>query len=244
MSALTPQDLQILLMGAGYPLGRTGADGIWGDKTASAMETWFRDGIDLITDERPTPTIARDKFFTEFKKQFGLASVNQQQVDGFDAIFDEYESRGWTNVNMLAYMLSTGWWETGKTMAPVKEAYWMSEEWRKRNLRYYPYYGRGLVQLTWLFNYQKAGEAYGIDLVSNPDRVLDLALSVQIMFDGMEAGWFTGKALDDYIDDIDEPDSEDLKEYINARRIINGTDKATTIGQNALKFEAALRGAM
>ena len=48
-----------------------------------------------------------------------------------------------------AYGLATAWWETNKTMQPVREAYWLSEAWRKPNLRYYPHYGRGYVQLTW-----------------------------------------------------------------------------------------------
>jgi hypothetical protein len=72
---------------------------------------------------------------------------------------------------------------------------------------------------------------------------MDPRYAVPIAFDGMTEGWFTGKALDDYIDEIDEPDQKDLQEYVEARRIINGTDKALTIGKIALRFEDALRQA-
>lgn len=57
-----------------------------------------------------------------------------------------------------AYVIATSYWETNKTMVPVKEAYWLSENWRKDNLRYYPWYGRGYVQLTWEDNYKKASK--------------------------------------------------------------------------------------
>ncbi|MDX1371593.1 MAG: hypothetical protein R3321_03945 [Nitrososphaeraceae archaeon] len=40
-----------------------------------------------------------------------------------------------------AYLLATTRWETGNKFIPNVEAYWLSEAWRKRNLRYYPYHG-------------------------------------------------------------------------------------------------------
>jgi hypothetical protein len=63
--------------------------------------------------------------------------------------------------------------ETAHTFAPVREAFWLSEAWRQTNLRYYPYYGRGFVQLTWESNYRRVGDVLGVDLVGNPDLALD-----------------------------------------------------------------------
>ena len=37
--------------------------------------------------------------------------------------------------NQLAYLLATAFWETARTMQPVVEAFWLSEAWRKKNLR-------------------------------------------------------------------------------------------------------------
>ena len=183
----------------------------------------------------------RDAFYKALRPYLG--AFDQNQVDGFERILDEAERRR-TPLFDLAYMLPTAWWETGKTMQPVREAFYLgskAEAWRKRNLRYYPFYGRGLVQLTWDYNYKKASDKLGVDFVKNPDRVMEWQYAVPILFDGMEAGWFTAKKLDDYIDDIDEDDAEDLREFVNARRIINGTDKASTIGSLALRFEQALK---
>lgn len=141
----------------------------------------------------------------------------------------------------LPYIISTAWWESAATMHPVKEAYWMSEDWRKRHLRYYPWYGRGLIQTTWERNYKKIGDAIGVDLIAMPDLLLDWPAALKALFIGMEQGLYTGKDLDDFIDEVDEDDPEDLREMVNARRIVNGTDKALTIGKNGLIFEKALK---
>jgi len=105
------------------------------------------------------------------------------------------------------------------------------------------YYGRGLVQLTWLFNYEKAKKKLGFDFVKYPDAVMDPKWAVRILFEGMTDGWFTGVSFKTFIDAIDESDAEDGREYTGARKIINGTDKAAQIAAIALKYEAALRAA-
>jgi hypothetical protein len=136
--------------------------------------------------------------------------------------------------NQAAYILATARWETNHTMKPVVEAYWLSEEWRKRNLRYYPWHGRGYVQLTWQRNYIKAGKVLGLDLTSDPNVALDPAIASQILVVGCMEGWFTGKRIPDYID-ISKSGFE------GARRVVNGTDKAREIAAIARQYDAALR---
>lgn len=142
-----------------------------------------------------------------------------------------------------AYVLGTVHWETNSTFEPVKEAYWVknAEAWRKKNLRYYPWYGRGFIQLTWLENYIKAGKKLGVDLTTNPDKVMEPEISARIAVLGMKEGWFTGKDLDDYIDSVDESDKDDFLEFYNARKIVNGMDKANQIAVLAEKYEKELR---
>lgn len=125
-----------------------------------------------------------------------------------------------------AYILATARWETAHTMKPVKEAYWLTESWRERNLRYYPWYGRGYVQLTWERNYEYAGEKIGVDLIGDPDRAMVPENAAKILVAGSMEGWFTGKSLKDYI-------NEGGHSYVAARRVINGTDKATDISNLA-----------
>lgn len=135
--------------------------------------------------------------------------------------------------NQAAYVLATAYWETAKTMNPVVEAFWKSEEWRRVNLRYYPWHGRGFVQLTWRDNYVKAGKALKMDFTTNPAKVMEPKISAEILVLGSMQGWFTGKKLGDYI-------TLQKSEYVNARRVINGTDRATEIAALAREYESAL----
>lgn len=172
----------------------------------------------------------------------GRVSLTPENVQGIERIIDHAKKRG-TPLNQAAYVLATALWETNFRAQPVVEAYWLSEDWRRRNLRYYPWHGRGLIQTTWKDNYEKLGKLLGHDFTKNPDDLLDWKWAIPALFVGMEEGLYTGKALDDYIDEIDESDAEDSREYRAARRIVNGTDKAASIANLALVIEHALRDA-
>jgi hypothetical protein len=134
-----------------------------------------------------------------------------------------------------AYVLATTWHETNATMRPVEEAYWVknADAWRAKNLRYYPWHGRGYVQLTWQANYLKAGKALNVDLTTDPDLAMRAEIAAPILVQGMQEGWFTGKKLADYI-------SGSKKDYIEARRIVNGTDRASLIAGYAREYEKLL----
>lgn len=138
--------------------------------------------------------------------------------------------------NQLAYVLATAYWETARTMKPVREAYWVNgaEAWRKKNLRYYPWYGRGFVQLTWERNYKLASKKLGVDFIAKPDDVMKPGHSAEILVIGSKEGWFTGKKLSDYI-------TLQRSDFRGARRIINGTDKASAIAEIAREYDADLK---
>jgi hypothetical protein len=53
--ALTPRDFQQLLIEHGFPLPVYGADGDYGEETASACEEWFASGEDLALEPDPAP---------------------------------------------------------------------------------------------------------------------------------------------------------------------------------------------
>lgn len=167
-------------------------------------------------------------------------NLTTQNVQGMEKVLD-YAEQHKTSASKLPYIVATAWWETNATMHPVKEAYWMSESWRKQHLRYYPWYGRGLIQVTWEDNYKKMWRELGLQGPVDPERFLDWNVAVPSLFVGMEKGLYTGKDLSDYIDEVDESDEEDLREFKAARRIVNVQDKALTIGKLALTFEKCLK---
>lgn len=179
--------------------------------------------------------------------------ITIEQINCIEHIIFQMADR---SIDEQAYALATAHWETNTTMQPVNEAYWLSGKARNEYLtnmydvtgrrpatakKYgntspgdgIKYAGRGLVQLTWKNNYKKAGAGVGLDLVAEPELALRLPIAVRILVSGMANGWFTGKKFSDYF-------GEDKCDFINARRIINGTDKAVEIADLAKLYKDAL----
>lgn len=180
--------------------------------------------------------IDRKKFFDAIRRSPFPGALQPGQVEGITLILNEWEKRRLTDLRHLAYMLATTKWETANTMQPIREYG------RGEGKRYgvpvngKVYYGRGFVQLTWEFNYKRMGELIGIDLINYPDRAMDPAIATKILFEGMIRGTFTGKKLADYF-------GSGVSDWTNARRIINGTDKAEQIADIARKFYSAMLAA-
>lgn len=169
--------------------------------------------------------------------------LDQAQVEGCEAVLTACVGLplAWT-----AYALATAWHETAATMQPVREAYWLSEAWRKKHLaRYYPWYGRGYVQLTWEANYRRADKELGLGgaLLADPDVALQPDIAAEIMRRGMMEGWFAGdsRGRHTFARHLPSKGVATRAQYISARRIINGTDKADLIEDYAQAFERALR---
>ena len=181
--------------------------------------------------------MSKADFFSSVRMSFG--ALSQTQVEGMEAILSA--TVGMTTPHR-AYLLATAWHETDRTMHPITEyggvRYFDKYDTGKLAAALgntpvadgdgFKYRGRGYVQITGAANYAKAGKALGVDLLRYPDKALDQTIAAQILVQGCRDGWFTGKKLSDYSD------------YKNMRRVVNGTDKADTIANYAVQFEAAL----
>ena len=166
-----------------------------------------------------------------------------------DLILDECHDKGVLR-NQAAYVLATTRHETAYTMKPIKEYggnKYFFDMYDKDGDRpdvakrlgntksgdgvKFP--GRGYVMMTGRENYTNAKETYGIDFVGNPDLAMVSESAVQILVGGMISGTFTTKKLSDYI-------TLQNSDFVNARRIINGTDKAQQIADIAVEYDALL----
>ena len=169
----------------------------------------------------------------------GMASCDLQQVM-VDKVsrytyLDDYQKsnariimdeciRYTSDMKQLAYILSTAIGEC--SLRPIKE--WRAPEgsdlWNIQNAYWYTgFYGRGYVQITWQYNYERFGQLLGVDLVGNPDLALQPDISAKIMCIGMSQGLFTGKRLSDFLGDGRD-------DWNGARTIVNGWDKADIFG--------------
>lgn len=180
------------------------------------------------------------EFYSTMRAKLG--PLKAAQVAGANAVLAAAEG---APLSHAAYMLSTAWHETNRTMEPVREAYWLSEQWRRKNLRYWPWYGRGYVQLTWEANYRVAdaecariGLIEAGEMIANPEVAMRLDVAAHIMRAGMDAGWFTGVSLGKV---LPSKGVATRQQYMDARTIINGRDKADLIEDYAQAFERALR---
>ncbi len=189
-------------------------------------------GLVLLEPFGPTSPHARaqglqfnsTKFFSGYHQQFG--ALNQNQVNGLNQLLSSFAHDGTVrDVRWVAYMLATVQWECAGTYHPISE-YGMGR-------------GQPYGKPVWEANYINMGHNLGIgnNLANNPSLALQPATAYKIMSYGMVHGSFTGAKLSDYI-------NSRTTDYVNARRIINGLDHASTIAANARKWETILRASL
>lgn len=159
---------------------------------------------------------------------------SKAQIEGYETLIEAFAHKGDGDVRKLAYILATARWETAGKMQPIDEyGKGKGRPYGKPTKTGQTYYGRGFVQLTWERNYALASKKLGVDFVNDPDLVKVLSHSAEIAVVGMMEGWFTGKKLGDYF-------TKKASDPWNARRIINGTDKAAEIARLYQEIHQAL----
>jgi len=166
-------------------------------------------------------------FFDRVRRAVFGGRLTAKQVDGMTRILDFRDSM-WPGMPdaELAYVLATVVHETAFEMQPITERGGQKYLQAKP---YWPFVGRGLVQITWERNYK-------LFKVDPPEKALEWPIALDIAFRGMVKGMFTGKKLSDYI-------GPGKCDYVAARRIINGQDRARLIAGYARSFQDALKQA-
>lgn len=190
----------------------------------------------------------RQAFYNSIRTSLFNGRLTSKQVEGINSKLDAFDRAGITDDRWRAYMLATAYHETDKTMQPIEEYGKGRGRPYGRKIKYnrqpytHPdkiYYGRGDVQLTWYENYELMGRLLNIPLLEQPELALNPEISARIMTEGMTKGKsnrgdFTGVSLETYFNST-------KNDPVNARRIINGLDKAELIAGYYYKFLEAVK---
>lgn len=106
------------------------------------------------------------------------------------------------------------------------------------------YRGGGYPHLTGRANYRKSSADAGVDLVEYPEAMLDPEISGRVLIRGLRDGRWnaSGNGLR-YYEMLDGQEGMTEAEFTEARRTINGKDKAREIARIALLFQEAVEQA-
>ena len=221
------KEVQGALTQLGYPVGAI--DGLIGPKTRTAWAEFKTDILEGHPEFIGPDSITKLQTMLNTDTSSGKVHDFSTKQGTIDAIRWECQTQGIGLPTQMAYVLATTQWETANTFKPVREAYWKTEAWRKKNFKYYPFYGRGYVQLTWKNNYQTYSNLLNVDMVKDPDKAMDPNIALFVLVHGFKTGTFTTRKITDYI-------NNNKTDFLNARRCINGMDKASNIAALAKKY--------
>lgn len=206
------------------------------------------------------------KFFASVRSSLFGGSLTTSQVQGIEAILNEWINGGYDDERRLAYILATAHHETGaKFVASVENLNYsakrLTQVWPSRfpsiaaatpyannpqKLANKVYGGRlGNVNPNdgWDFRGRGFVQITGRDnyakygLMTNPASAADTMIAARIAVDGMVNGRFTGLKLSQFFDH----DSDDA---VGARRIINPDSNGDEIAEFHVKYLAALKAAV
>ncbi len=173
--------------------------------------------------------------------QKGSTSLTEHMKAGIGVLLDAWDRQADPDKRRLAFILATARRESRNTFSPLREAPGCGddESCRERAIEAllarraqqsgkspkpnyalpdangHRYYGRGFIQLTLKRNYKAASERLGLDLVNDPDKVMEAALAADILVRAMLEGWYgSRRPLSFYINGSKE-------DWINARNNVN-----------------------
>jgi len=155
----------------------------------------------------------------------GLNSIQSTRLNIIIFYIRKYEI---SDLRQVAYILQTAYHESQGLMELKERRARRGTSLRALQNRYWHtgYWGRGFIQVTWEANYKKLSELLKLNLVNNPDHLLDEHVAAEALVRGMQLGIYTYRRLSDYFNDYHT-------DWRNARRIVNGLDRSRAIAEDA-----------
>ena len=192
----------------------------------------------------------RAAFFASVRASLFGGKLTRKQVECLEMILDECEAHEIGNKAQVAYILATAFHETArfKYLKELGGPAYFRKMYDIKGARPHvaralgntqpgdgaKFYGRGFVQITGRRNMADWSRRLGLDLLKEPDLACEPRIAARILVKGSMLGTFTGKKLPDYVND-------QKRDFVRARRVINGSDRAAMIARYAEKFLAALQ---
>ena len=207
------------------------ADGIVGDNTWSAL---LKTPVTISSSSPPSPTVQLGSSTLNIDaivRSIPYPTIRSFARRSVPLILQECNNSGVTNLPQIAYILATAEHEShlGEWMEEFASGWdyeWWSELGNDQAGDGPRFKGRGFVQLTGRRNYTDWKTKLGIDIVSQPERVMEPEIAAKILVQGMRGGTFTGVNLDAHIGE----------DFVSARQIINGSDRASQIAAIADEY--------
>jgi len=196
-------------------------------------------------------------FFSSIRASLFGGKLRQGVVDTVNQIYDTCIERMVYDYRKIAYILATAYKEAyhgrlNPDWDPVREGFAQTDKgamaavaqlYKQGDIKTNyalphkktgkSYYGRGWQQITHYDNYAEVTKVYGIDFVNDPDKALLRPYAALLLVDGMIGGWWTTRKLGTYITDQNT-------DFIGARAVVNGSDRAKEIAAIAMKFYEAM----
>jgi peptidoglycan hydrolase-like protein with peptidoglycan-binding domain len=212
------------------------ADGIVGQETWSAL---LQMPVRAYTPDRGNRSALSRYNLDQVIVSIPYPAVRESARTSIPLLFKTCETFGVTDTKQIAYILATVEHESmlGQWMEELASG--QAYEWRSDlgNNQWGDgprFKGRGYIQITGRANYKRWSQLLGVDLIGEPHRASEPEIAAEIAVRGMRDGSFTNHSLEDHIND-------DKQDFYNARRIVNGLDRAEQIAAIARDFVRALK---
>jgi hypothetical protein len=175
---------------------------------------------------------------TFLKKAQCLPEIYPFAKKNLPIILNECIASGVTDRGQIAYILATTEHEShfGRFMLELADGWDYEDRSDLGNTQ--PgdgprFKGRGFSQTTGRRNYQIWSDKLGIDLIAHPEKAALPEIASMILVRAMRDGNFTGLTLERFI-------AGDHRDFFNARKVVNGLDRADDIAQIAEYYFRAI----
>lgn len=180
-------------------------------------------------------------FYNAVRASLFAGRITNSQFDRLSILLNKLASYPNVSEEQGAYILATAHWETDRFLAMEEYASGDAYEGRadlgntqKGDGRRFK--GRGFPHLTGRKNYEWGAHVSGRDIVFMPSLAADPDISAVLLITGQMSGDFTGVGLGRFIND-------EKTDFVNARKVHNGLDRAELIADIAERYLAAIKAA-